>query len=99
MADPLAAAREPSGRARRRTEALRIELLTNGADARLARLALQQTLVELLLQVNHIQARGRRARHVLHPQLPVLGPLPARGTEEGGGPLELANRSRAPWAD
>ena len=49
MADPLAAAREPSGRARRRTEALRIELLTNGADARLARLALQQTLVELLL--------------------------------------------------
>merc|ERR1740133_937583 len=59
-------------------EALGIELLAHGADARLARLALQQTLVELLLQVDHVQASGWRARHVLHPELSVLGPLPWR---------------------
>ena len=58
-------------------EALRVELLAHGADPGLARLALQQTLVELLLQVDHVQARGWRARHVLNPE-PVLGPLPRR---------------------
>lgn len=56
-------------------EALRIQLLPDGADARLARLPLLQLLVELLLEVDHVQARGRRARNVLHPQLPALRPL------------------------
>ena len=73
-------------------EALRVELLAHGADPGLARLALQQTLVELLLQVDHVQARGWRARHVLNPELPVLGPLPAR---EGVHSAELLDASKA----
>ena len=35
-------------------------------------------LVELLLEVDHVEARGRRGRDVLHPELAVLGPLPRR---------------------
>lgn len=36
------------------TEALRVELLAHGVDARLSRLTLQKTLVQLLLQVDHV---------------------------------------------
>lgn len=40
-------------------------------------LSLLQLLVQLLLQVDHIQACGGRAGHILHPQLPLLCPFPA----------------------
>ena len=40
---------------------LRVELAADGADARLARLSLLQLCVELLLQVDDVQARGRAA--------------------------------------
>jgi hypothetical protein len=59
------------------TEALRVELFAHGTDARLARLALLQLVVELLLQSDDLEARGRSAGHVLHPQLSVFRPLPA----------------------
>mmetsp|Transcript_134805 Transcript_134805/g.319539 ORF Transcript_134805/g.319539 Transcript_134805/m.319539 type:complete len:201 (-) Transcript_134805:21-623(-) len=59
-------------------EALRVQLLSNRANSRLARLALLQPFVEILLQVHHICARGRCAGHILYPQLIFLRPLPRR---------------------
>lgn len=57
-------------------EGLRVELLAHRAYPRLARLALLELAVEVLLEVDDVEAGGRRGRHVLHPQLVVLGPLP-----------------------
>lgn len=44
----------------------------------LPHLALLQLLVQLFLQRDDVQARRGRAGHILHPQLPFLGPFPAR---------------------
>merc|ERR1719293_305105 len=59
-------------------EALRVELLPDGAYARLASLSLLQPLVQVLLQIDHVRPGGRGARHVLHPQLVLLRPLAGR---------------------
>mmetsp|Transcript_7033 Transcript_7033/g.15376 ORF Transcript_7033/g.15376 Transcript_7033/m.15376 type:complete len:270 (+) Transcript_7033:137-946(+) len=56
-------------------EALRVELLSNGAYTRFPGLPGLQLVVKLLLQVYHVEASGGRARHVLDPQLPVFCPL------------------------
>jgi hypothetical protein len=54
-------------------------------------LALFQLAVQVLLQGQHIQAGGGGRGGVLHPQLPLLGPLsahgpePVRQIERGGG--------------
>lgn len=41
-------------------------------------LSLLQLLVQFLLQVDDIKACCWRAGHILHPQLPISGPLPAK---------------------
>lgn len=48
-------------------ERLRVELLAQGADSGLARLALLELLVELFLEVDHVEAGGRRGADVLDP--------------------------------
>jgi len=57
---------------------LAVEFLAHRANARLPRLPLLQLAVQLLLQINDIQTRRRRARHILNPQLPILGPFPVK---------------------
>ena len=59
-------------------EALGVQLLAHGAYPGLARLPLQQALVELLLQVDHVEPGGWCAGDVLHPELPLVRPLTAR---------------------
>lgn len=66
----------------KRTKALGIELLANRADPRLPGLPLLKLLVQCFLQIDHVQAGGRCAGHILHPQLPVLRPL--AGARVGG---------------
>mmetsp|Transcript_39275 Transcript_39275/g.76843 ORF Transcript_39275/g.76843 Transcript_39275/m.76843 type:complete len:224 (-) Transcript_39275:18-689(-) len=61
-------------------EGLAVQLLADRADARLACLPLLELAVQILLQVDDVEARCGRAGYVLHPQLPVLGPL-ARGED------------------
>eukprot|EP00438_Fugacium_kawagutii_P032188 Skav209039 [mRNA] locus=scaffold2483:106391:107149:- [translate_table: standard] len=56
-------------------KALRVELLTNGANASLTSLSLLQPLVEVLLQIHNIRTCGWCARYVLHPKLILLSPF------------------------
>lgn len=60
------------------TKTLRVELLPDRADAGLPRLSLLQLLVQLLLQICDVQSGCRRARHVLHPELPIIRPFSVR---------------------
>ena len=55
----------------RLVEALRVELLAHGADAGLARLHRLQLGVQLLLEVDDVQARRGRRRDVLDPERAV----------------------------
>eukprot|EP00438_Fugacium_kawagutii_P031490 Skav225537 [mRNA] locus=scaffold339:5345:5914:+ [translate_table: standard] len=57
-------------------KALRIELLTDGANASLTSLPLLQPLVEVLLKVHNICTCGWCTRDILHPKLILLSPLP-----------------------
>ena len=61
-------------------EALRVELLAHGTDARLPRLPRLQLGVELLLEVDDVQARGGRRGDVLDPERAV-GFVRARGQD------------------
>lgn len=57
------------------TEALRVELSTNRADAGLARLSLKQAPVELFLEGDDLEPGGGRARHLLDPHRTFVRPL------------------------
>mmetsp|Transcript_58236 Transcript_58236/g.167068 ORF Transcript_58236/g.167068 Transcript_58236/m.167068 type:complete len:227 (+) Transcript_58236:91-771(+) len=59
-------------------EALRVELLAHGANAGLPGLPLHEPLVQRLLELNDVQARGRRIAHILHVVLGVLDPFSGR---------------------
>mmetsp|Transcript_3180 Transcript_3180/g.14223 ORF Transcript_3180/g.14223 Transcript_3180/m.14223 type:complete len:283 (-) Transcript_3180:41-889(-) len=90
-------------------EALRVELLAHGADAGLARLPRLQLGVQLLLEVDDVQARRGRRRDVLDPERAValvrargqdgvedvLGLRGARLRALDGSERALLHRSRA----
>ena len=59
-------------------EALGVELPPDLADPRLPGLSLLQLLVQLLLQVHHVQPGGGGRADRLPPQLALLLPLPRR---------------------
>mmetsp|Transcript_48880 Transcript_48880/g.131199 ORF Transcript_48880/g.131199 Transcript_48880/m.131199 type:complete len:227 (+) Transcript_48880:100-780(+) len=59
-------------------EALGVQLLAHRADARFAGLPLHEALVQRLLELNDVQARGRRIAHILHVVLGVLDPFSGR---------------------
>ena len=56
-------------------EALRVQLLANGADASLAGLSSLQGFVEAVLELNNIDAVSRRRRDVTDPESAILGEL------------------------
>lgn len=90
------------------TEALRVELPAHRADAGLPRLPLLQPQVQLLLQVDDVQAGAGRAGHLLHPPLVILLPLPVttqhraspgappRARSGSAGPGRARARPRSP---
>ena len=59
-------------------ESLGIKFFSDGADASLSGLSLLQFLVQLILQVDHIDASRRRWRYILHPQLSAVLVLSGR---------------------
>ena len=65
-------------------EALCVQFFSDRADSCITCLSLLSLAVEVLLQVDHIDAGSRRGRHVLHPELAVLRVLARRqnGVEE-----------------
>ena len=60
------------------TKGLRVELAAHRVDSRLARLALLQLGIEAVLEVEDVQSRRRRARHLLHPELAAICELARR---------------------
>ena len=59
-------------------EALREELFTHRADARLTSLPVHQLRVKVLSKASHIDAGGRRVRHVRDVVFAILNPLVGR---------------------
>ena len=53
-------------------ERLRVQLLSNRANSRLASLPLLQFLVQFFLKDDHIQSGRGDGRDVLHPKLPAV---------------------------
>lgn len=49
------------------------QLLPNGAEPDLPRLLIDQSLLELLVQLDHFDFGGRRGEDGLNPQLPIIG--------------------------
>ena len=65
----------PPGEKERLTKALRVQFSTHRTDASLSGLTLLQPAVQFFLKVDNIQACGRGAGHLLHPQLTVFCPF------------------------
>ena len=59
-------------------EDLREELFTEWADASLASRLFLKSIIEILLQVDHIDLRSRLRRDVTHQQRTAIGELPRR---------------------
>ena len=51
---------------------LRVKFFSDRTNTRLSRLALLEFLVKFVLQIDHVDARGRSRRYVLHPQLSAV---------------------------
>jgi hypothetical protein len=56
-------------------EALVEELLSDGAKADLACLAMYEPLLQLLVQLDDFDLGGRRGEYSLNPELPVVGAM------------------------